>query len=481
MNFVTFQFVAFLISTLLVFLLIDKNYRKYFILFCSYFFYGTWSIPLIGVILFSTSVDYYLGKKIYLSSSQSQKKIFLTLSILINCSILVYFKYTNFFLSSIAEASTAMGYSSPWFRPLNIILPLGVSFYTFEAISYIVDIYRGEKPASSWLNYNFYIMYFPHLISGPIVRYKELYAQYENKIDLPEVSRLREGFQLILYGFIFKLIIADSAASISDPLFNNYHTINHLESWLASIAFTIQIYFDFLGYTHIARGISLLFNIRLPVNFNHPYNAHSISEFWKRWHMTLSLWIRDYLYIPLGGNRGTQYQTVNNLIITMFIAGLWHGASWNYAIWGLYHGSLLAIYHLLNAYLFKNKSSWSENKIIKSTSIIITFLFVVIGWIIFRSTSLDQTFTILNKMYDIPGFVYEVMHNKQGSTYSDSFLTLIGMFILCFIGPTIKSLETNILSNLQPFWIKKWLYSLSVFALLIFMFSPVKPFIYFVF
>lgn len=481
MNFVTFQFVIFLFFTLLIFILINNRYRKYFVLLCSYFFYGTWSIPLISVILFSTSVDYYLGKKIYDSNTKTHKKIFLTLSIVINCSILVYFKYTNFFLSSIDTVGLSLGLSQPLFHPLNIILPLGVSFYTFEAISYIVDIYRGEKPASSWLNYNFYIMYFPHLISGPIVRYKELHAQYEDKIDLPQVPRLKEGFKLLLYGFIFKLVIADSAASISDPFFNQYQSISHLESWLASIAFTIQIYFDFLGYTHIARGVSLLFNIKLPVNFNHPYNACNISDFWKRWHITLSSWIRDYLYIPLGGNRGSLAQTVNNLIMTMFIAGLWHGASWNYAIWGLYHGFLLALYHLSRTYLFNNKSPNPENKFIHMVSVTGTFFFIVIGWVIFRSTSLEQTVTILNKMYDIPGFIYEILHNKQGSTYTDSLITLMAMLFLCFSGPTFKSMETKILNTVQPFWIKKWLYCMSVFGLLIFMFSPVKPFIYFVF
>ncbi|HAU0839533.1 TPA: MBOAT family O-acyltransferase [Legionella pneumophila] len=480
MNFVTFQFVVFLVITVIVFMMMSPYYRKYFILLCSYFFYGTWSVPLISVILFSTSVDYYLGKKIHKSHSQTHKKLYLTLSILVNCSILVYFKYMNFFISSIDAVGFSLGATQLLLNPMHIILPLGVSFYTFEAISYIVDIYRGEKPASSWLNYNFYIMYFPHLISGPIVRYKELHAQYESKIELPETSRLKEGFQLLLYGFIFKLIIADSMASISDPLFDKYQTIGHLESWLASIAFTIQIYFDFLGYTHIARGVSLFFNIKLPVNFNHPYNARNISEFWQRWHITLSLWIRDYLYIPLGGNRGRLYQTVNNLLITMFIAGLWHGASWNYAIWGIYHGCLLAVYHVFRFYYIK-RNLQTENQLMKIGSIIMTYSLVVIGWVIFRSTSFEQAFTILGKMYDIPGFVQEFAMNQRASAYTDSLFYLVGMFALCFIGPTFKSIEKKILSAIQPFWIKKWLYSLSIFTVLIFMFSPVKPFIYFVF
>ncbi|KGP62303.1 alginate O-acetyltransferase, partial [Legionella norrlandica] len=443
------------------------------------FFYGTWSVSLISIILFSTSVDYYLGKKIYISHSQVVKKIYLTLSIVINCSMLVYFKYMNFFISSIDAIGFSLGATHLLFNPMHIILPLGVSFYTFEAISYIVDIYRGEKPAISWLNYNFYIMYFPHLISGPIVRYKELHTQYEDKIELPDTSRLKEGFQLLLYGFIFKLVIADSMASIADPLFGKYQTITHLESWLASIAFTVQIYFDFLGYTHIARGVSLFFNIKLPVNFNHPYNARNISEFWQRWHMTLSLWIRDYLYIPLGGNRGHLYQTMNNLLITMFIAGLWHGASWNYAIWGIYHGGLLAIFHLFSSH--SKKVSKVENEIIRIGSILTTYLLVVIGWVIFRSTSFDQAFTILCKMYDLQGFAQEFILNQRSSAYTDSLFYLVGLVALCFIGPTFKSIETRILSALQPFWIKKWLYSLSIFTVLIFMFSPVKPFIYFVF
>lgn len=291
------------------------------------------------------------------------------------------FQICQLFLDNANTLGALIGIDLPIPKVVNIILPLGVSFYTFEAISYIVDIYRGEKPASNWLNYNFYIMYFPHLISGPIVRYKEIYQQYEGTIELPEFSRINEGLRLVLYGFIFKLVIADGVASTVDSIFNNYQNATHLESWLAAIAFTVQIYFDFLGYTHIARGVSLFFNIKLPLNFNHPYNAVNISDFWQRWHISLSLWIRDYLYIPFGGSRGTLIKTVNNLIATMFIAGLWHGASWNYAIWGAYHGMLLSIYHIYRN-KFKNKNIALANSYHRIASIAFTFLCVVVGWVI---------------------------------------------------------------------------------------------------
>lgn len=479
MNFVTFQFIAFLGISLALFYSISSSYRKYFLLLCSYVFYATWSIPLISVILFSTSVDYYLGKKIFNNPSAKTKKWLLTTSILINCTILVYFKYTNFFLDSALSLSAMLGLNLPIPHALNIILPLGVSFYTFEAISYICDIYRGEKPATSWLNYNFYIMYFPHLISGPIVRYKELHHQFENKIELPEFSRINEGLRLVLYGFIFKLIIADSVASIADPVFDNYETAKHIEAWLASIAFTVQIYFDFLGYTHIARGVSLFFNIKLPLNFNHPYNAVNISEFWQRWHISLSLWIRDYLYIPFGGSRGSQLKTVNNLIATMFIAGLWHGASWNYALWGMYHGLLLSLFHVYRSQL-KTKKFTINKELGKLLAISLTYVSVVIGWVIFRSTTFNQAWTLLKKMFNFQAVIHETAVNHS-SSYTDSYITLVGLIALCFIGPAIKQIETNSLVNLQPLWIKKAGYILGLFVLIVFMFSPTKPFIYFVF
>lgn len=479
MNFVTFPFIIFLGISFSIFIALKVQYRKYFLLICSYFFYGTWSIPLIGVILASTSVDYYLGKKIYASSSTKIKKILLSLSIVINCSILIYFKYTNFLLGTTYTLGAFLGFELPIPKELNIILPLGVSFYTFEAISYICDIYRGEKPASSWLNYNFYIMYFPHLISGPIVRYKELYQQFECKIELPAFSRINEGLSLVLYGFIFKLVIADSVASIADPLFNNYQNVSHLESWLASIAFTVQIYFDFLGYTHIARGVSLFFNIKLPLNFDHPYNAINISDFWQRWHMSLSMWIRDYLYIPFGGSRGSQFKTINNLLITMFIAGLWHGSSWNYAIWGLYNGMLLAIYHVYKSNFKKYKPT--ESKYTKWTATLLTYFCVVIGWALFRSTSFDQAYTLITKMINLPGVFHEFRINHSLSEYKDSIWILICFVALCFSGPYFKRIESELLSSIQPLWIKKFSYIFGMLFVFVFMFSPTKPFIYFVF
>lgn len=475
MNFVTFEFLVFLSAALAIFFFIHINYRKYFVLACSYIFYGTWSIPLIAVILFSTSVDYYLGKKIAELTSLKRKRLLLILSITINCSILIFFKYTNFLLNTAYTLSTMLGLELAVPQGLNIILPLGVSFYTFEAISYICDVYRGEKPASSWLNYNFYIMYFPHLISGPIVRYKELYSQYEHKIDLPEFSRINEGLRLVLYGFLFKLVIADSVASIVDPIFNNYQNATHLESWLASIAFTVQIYFDFLGYTHIARGVSLFFNIKLPINFNHPYHAKNISDFWQRWHISLSSWIRDYLYIPLGGSRGSSIKTTYNLTATMFIAGLWHGASWNYALWGLYHGVLLAFFHFYQR-LFKRPSA---SRFGRTLSITVTFLLVVVGWVIFRATSFQQAISLLEKMFNLSGLSNEMMNFSPN--HLDSLVTLTALLSLCFLGPLIKRFEVDFLATIQPSWLKKSGYILGVLFILIFMFAPSKPFIYFVF
>jgi D-alanyl-lipoteichoic acid acyltransferase DltB (MBOAT superfamily) len=252
-----------------------------------------------------------------------------------------------------------------YIHPLKLLLPLGISFYTFEAISYLVDVFRGEAPAETFFDYNFYIMYFPHLISGPIVRYRELSSQMKDGVFL-SLKSVQKGFELIVLGLVFKLLIADTVSGLADTAFQNPSVVTVGQTYLAWAAFTTQIYFDFMGYTHIARGVSLLFNIALPLNFDHPYNAQNISNFWQRWHISLSRWIRDYLYIPLGGSRnGGAARTCFNLLLTMTIAGAWHGAGWAFIIWGAYHGLLLLAYHISSPLRTKvstsaAKSMWSN-------------------------------------------------------------------------------------------------------------------------
>jgi alginate O-acetyltransferase complex protein AlgI len=370
-----------------------------------------------------------------------------------------------------------MGYSVDTPMVLNILLPLGISFYTFEAISYMVDVYRGKEPARNWLEYNYYIMYFPHLISGPIIRFGELVPQYRNPIQLPDVGRITNGLVLILLGYLFKVLIADPVAVLVEPVFSPPHDVGVLQAYLGVLAFTVQIYFDFMGYTHIARGISLLFNIELPLNFNHPYLADNISNFWERWHITLSRWIRDYLYFPLGGSKGTLQRTVLNLMVTMLICGAWHGAGWTFILWGGYHGMLLAGYHLIKAVRQKvgphhalavPMNRWAATAV--------TFTLVTLGWILFRAPDLASTGAIFAKLANGSGLVKELFSTR----HLDELTGILGMLTLCFSGPWIIRLLGYLYRPL-PFWLKVQLCCILAFICWLLTAEGTEPFIYFQF
>ncbi|MGH2510927.1 MAG: MBOAT family O-acyltransferase, partial [Ktedonobacteraceae bacterium] len=337
MNFVSEMFIVFLLVTWLTFMVIPARLRTVLLTIASYVFYATWSLPFIGVILLTTTVDYFASRFIYDNfRSRRKRKAALLVAITINLLVLGLFKYLNLFLGTNNSLLSLAGIRNPLPPHLDIILPLGISYYTFEAISYVVDVYRGGKPANNLWNYNFYIMYFPHLISGPIIRYGELRKQYNDGLQRPSPDRIALGVELIILGYIFKVAIANNAALIADPVFADPRAASSFAALLGTLAFTTQVYFDFLGYTHIARGVSLLFNIQLPLNFDHPFCATNISNFWQRWQISLSLWIRDYLFIPLGGSRAGHVRTIFNLLLIMAIAGAWHGAGWTYIVWGLF-------------------------------------------------------------------------------------------------------------------------------------------------
>jgi alginate O-acetyltransferase complex protein AlgI len=376
MNFVTTLFVIFFLVAWIFYILAPEKYRSFVLLIASYIFYASWNPAFLVLILASTTIDYWLSKFITISKVQLLRRLALFFGLFINIGTLIFFKYSTFLFSTINNNALA---SYMKFIPINlkIILPLGISFYTFEAMSYLIDVYNGKKSAPNWFLYNFYIMYFPHLISGPIIRFRKIINQYEYRIQLPSIQIIRKGTELILSGFFFKIIIADQMAMIADPVFENPLSFHTLATIIGILAFTTQIYFDFLGYTNIARGVSYFFNIELPNNFNYPYQSSSIGSFWKRWHISLSQWIRDYLFIPLGGSKNGIFRTYFNLFITMAICGLWHGAGWNYLIWGIYHGLLLIFEKsiLIKSKLFK----------VKILSWFTTYISVAFGWIIFRS------------------------------------------------------------------------------------------------
>lgn len=484
MNFATPAFVCFLlVVATCVYASNSPRMRKILLLVASYIFYATWNVPFIALILASTSIDYFLSKKIAVSSNVHQKKSLLVVGIVVNLAVLGLFKYFNFFVDSLNQSLGFLVQHSHALRHLSLLLPLGISFYTFEAISYLLDVYRGDSPASNFYEYNFYIMYFPHLISGPIVRYRELAGQLTKGIFLPSRDRLLKGFELIILGLIYKVIIADTAAGLVDPVYANITTAFISSVWLAWAGFATQIYFDFMGYTHIARGVSLLFNIELPLNFDHPYNAHNISNFWQRWHISLSRWIRDYLFIPLGGSRGTAFRTLANLLLTMIIAGAWHGAAWTFIIWGAYHGLLLLAYHLIAP--LRNRVAFFCNRwtsafvCYRAFSVALTFLLVSFGWIWFRSPDFSTATSFIGRLFRISTLYREITAHVGVGDF-EFVVTFLTLLVLCSAGPWLVSVCNRVRVDL-PYWVKVQVATTALVLCYIFAGTESKPFIYFQF
>jgi alginate O-acetyltransferase complex protein AlgI len=403
MLFNSFEYFIFLVTCLGVSWLLRRSLplRTWFILLASFYFYysnNRWAILLL---LFAVTVDYFISLAMETERSQTRRRTLLCVSLVSNLGLLFFFKYVNFFGESVSTAAAVLGFKLDWVD-LNILLPVGISFYTFEALSYTIDVYRGVIPAErKWSRIAFLVSFFPHLIAGPIVRAKTFFPQIGQPFKLTR-GELERGFFLIASGLFKKMLLADTLALFADHAFDNASGIDSLEAWIGVYAFSFQIYFDFSGYTDIARGSAVLFGYELPENFRRPYLAISITEFWRRWHMTLSSWLRDYLYISLGGNRTrTKWGTYRNLMLTMFLGGLWHGAAWHFALWGAMHGLLLSLERALGIRAPVSAEDGGtptriRRRLIGGAAIfqVVTFL-----WIPFRAQSLGDAWAILGRMF----------------------------------------------------------------------------------
>lgn len=342
-------------------------------------------------------MDFYLARAIFWSTSVGKRKALLWLSIVANLSVLGFFKYYNFFAENLNGALTAAG-GSQVLPTLNLILPIAISFYTFQSMSYVIDVYRKTSDAHGHLlEFAGYVTLFPHQISGPLVRHNQIVPQLENpQTYVFNADNFWRGCYFFVFGLSKKMLIADRLAAVVDPLVGNMAMTSNSEAWLAMLGYTMQLYFDFSGYSDMAVGLGLMMNIEFPANFMSPYKSRSITEFWQRWHITLSSWLRDYLYISLGGNRKGQLITYRNLMITMLLGGLWHGANWTYVVWGAMHGGLLAIERYckdLGWNLIPNKyARW-----------ILTFLFVCVAWVFFRSPNFAVATLWLQKVFFLNG------------------------------------------------------------------------------
>ncbi|MCL4134148.1 UNVERIFIED_CONTAM: hypothetical protein GTU68_026625 [Idotea baltica] len=389
MLFNSFIFLHFLAFVLAVYWLLHKkvSWQNIFLLVTSYVFYGWWNWKFLSLIAISTVVDYFIGRQLEDKKDPKIRKRLVTLSVMVNLGILGVFKYFNFFASSFIEFLGMFGMSaSP--LTLNILLPVGISFYTFQTLSYSIDIYRGKlKSTRNFIDFALFVSFFPQLVAGPIERAVNLLPQIANPRKFNS-SQWMAGVFLIVWGLFKKVVIADNMALIADEIFNNHGNYQGLELLVGVLAFTFQIYGDFSGYSDIARGVAKLLGFELMLNFKLPYFAVSPSDFWQRWHISLSSWLRDYLYIPLGGNRAGNFGTYRNLSLTMLLGGLWHGAAWNFVIWGAFHGFILVVYRLFDG--GKDDREGSASFILMLPKVLLMFGFTMIGWLIFRAESVTQ-------------------------------------------------------------------------------------------
>jgi alginate O-acetyltransferase complex protein AlgI len=376
---------------MLVYFCVGKRFKNAVILVGSIFFYA-WGAPkFIFVILGTTLLDFYLVGWMDRVTNERHRKLMLLFSVTVNLGLLVYFKYSNFFIENVNAALSVFG--DKQIHWTKLVLPIGISFYTFETITYVVDVYRRvHKPLTKFWDYQLYIILFPKLIAGPIIRYHELADQIKDRADV--IDDKLTGFYRFIFGLAKKVLIANQMGHVADEIFAlNYLEMDTLTAWLGSLAYTFQIYFDFSGYSDMAIGLAKMMGFRFPENFNNPYISQSITEFWRRWHMTLGSWMKNYLYIPLGGNKVSKNRLYFNLWLVFLASGLWHGASWSFVFWGAFHGFFLVIER---AFFGKVLA-----RIGKLPSILITFFIVNIGWVFFRIEKIGDAFLYLKTMFTL--------------------------------------------------------------------------------
>lgn len=400
MLFCSVEFMVFFAALLIVYWSIPwRRARVWLLLVASFCFYASWNKWLAIIICISTLLDYLLALGMEFSTVPWRRKSLLTISLLANLGLLCYFKYTNFFLLSLDEALIAAG-ASTWFRTLEVILPVGISFYTFEAINYTVDVYRRRMPAERNLgDFMLFILFFPHLVAGPIVRARDFLPQIKRPKRCDWV-RMHLGVQYFLMGLFKKLAIADRMAQFADPVFSAPLEYRSSAAWIAMFAYALQVYCDFSGYTDMAIGTAHMLGYKLAENFNMPYLARNIGEFWNRWHISLSSWLRDYLFIPLGGSRGGEWKTRRNLLITMTLCGLWHGAAWTYVGFGAIQGLMIVTQRVFHRWC---KARPRLDAVLRShpgtlLCIALTFVSFCVSLVVFRAPSFSHAFAMYERM-----------------------------------------------------------------------------------
>lgn len=445
----------------------DRLRMIFVILFSLYFYYKS-SAEYCFILLGVCVSDYVIGLLLDRSDNINVRKLLVAVNVVVNVAMLIWFKYFNLLIDTIKNITTVE------FDALDIILPAGISFFTFRSISYIVDIYRREmSPARNFIDYCFFLTFFPPLLAGPVVRAKDMLPQIYSR---PEATarQTSRGFALIIFGLIKKVVVADYlSGNFVDRIFDNPSLYTGFENMMGSIAFTLQLYCDFSGYSDMAIGIALLLGYEFKANFDAPFKSRNISEFWRRWHISLSTWLRDYLYIPLGGNRKGKARTYVNNFLTMVLGGLWHGASWMYVVWGAWHGLLLALHKALKGTI-RLPEIIKKHPVIKIANIILTFALVVIGFTFFRASSMDT-------VYDMAHQIVNDFHFDVAGQFVDSYLIIVLVIIFGYVvqfAPKSWNVKAIEYYHATPMVVKAIILAIVLFVVIQTRQSEIVPFIY---
>jgi alginate O-acetyltransferase complex protein AlgI len=464
MNFVSVEFFVLLAIVLCLLALTNHRAQNIVLLLASFVFYGWWYWKYLALMIGISTIDYVCGRLLENRKDQTARRTILIVGLSANLLILAYFKYVDFLIQTVNNALNPIGFN-PEFPLLHVLLPIAISFHTFQSMSYLIDVYRGLiKPMRNFLDYQLFVSFFPVLVAGPIERAKHLLPQIEQPRRVGRED-IEAGIGLVVLGFFKKVVIADNLAPVVDGVFND-GAGGGLAVILATYAFALQIYGDFSGYTDIARGVARLMGFHLVDNFRQPYFATNPSDFWRRWHISLSSWLRDYLYIPLGGNRYGPLRTYCSMAITMLLGGLWHGASWTFVIWGAYHGALLIVYRLFRGRPGASRETSGAVRVLEAVAF---FQLTCVGWLIFRAQGWDALSDLVEKIFA-----------------ADNWLdvSLVNVRLIVLSGLATLAIDVWAALRLQlraPFWLKGTAWTLTAIAIVVLAPENVSSFLYFQF
>lgn len=483
MSFISFEFIIFALIVFPLFFIIPQRHRWLFLLIVSYIFYGYWEASYLILIIFSTVVDYAVALSIDRAppTATRRRRAYLGISVAVNLGVLFIFKYFNFFSQSLADALYSLGIATDT-TTLDILLPVGISFYTFQSMAYTIDVYRGRLSAHRHLGiFATYVAFFPQLVAGPIERATHMLPQFDRHTNF-EYDRVVSGLRLVLWGVFKKAVIADRLALYVNTVYNDVHQYSGFSLLLATFFFTFQIYCDFSGYSDIAIGLARILGFDLMKNFRQPYLSTSLSDFWRRWHISLSTWFRDYVYISLGGNRRGLSRQMFNMFIVFVVSGLWHGANWTFVIWGIYHGTIVTIETWIRAKKpIASPASWQY-----LLKVLYAFILAYLGWILFRANSMNDVAYILRNMFNFSqGFAdltepFDAGLLPQRIEFMVSFILIGGLMLADGIAERLGLMATFSRLSWQVRWFVYYGLILCIYVSLFYDMST-QTFIYFQF